>query len=76
MRKSFKVNRICSSENYELSRKYHIDYLKKEHLKNIEIIESMEIKIVKKAYVRCFGELVPITEEEAKMLKTMTIIYK
>lgn len=78
MKRRFKRSRICSSENYELSRKVHIQYLRELHYKNVVLIEEIvKISNVKRAYVKCFGELIPITLEEAhKIEKSVTIIYK
>lgn len=67
MRKRINLNAVCSSENYELSRKLHREYIKKSHSKNIlevkRITESIVIR--KKCFVLCFGKLIEITEAEA-----------
>lgn len=56
MRKRFKAARIASSDNYELSRRIHSQYLKRWH---IEVIKEQK-------YIRVFGELIPISEEELR----------
>lgn len=77
MRKRFKTNRLCSSDNYSLSRKLHREFLKDEHNNNAVVIEQIVTKhCIKKAYVKCFGELVPITLDEARNIETIaTVIW-
>lgn len=65
MRKRFKVSRICSSENYTLSRKYHIKLLEKGHKTTIL---QQEVTYKGIPYVSCFGKLIQITAEEAEAL--------
>lgn len=72
MRKRYRTSRIASSDNYELSRKLHSQYLENWHQENIEIIQ--EISVVKKKYVKMFGELIPISEEEFKFHNTLVCI--
>lgn len=43
MRKRFKAARIASSDNYELSRRIHSQYLKRWHNANIEVITDYHI---------------------------------
>lgn len=75
-----RINRaaICSSKNYEASRRIHRDYLMEEHIKNAPIIEQIEarVSLKKTAYVKVFGELVPISEEEISKYSSLTIVYK
>ena len=75
MRKRFKEGRIASSDNYELSRKVYISYLKRCHIKNMEIITriSSEALIKQEKYVKVFGELNPISESELKVHSTLII---
>ena len=73
MRKKFKINRLCSSDNYILSKKLHREYLVEEHNNNAVIIEQIVTSRPKRAYVRCFGELIPITIEEASTITTTVI---
>lgn len=77
MRKRFKQTRVCSSDNYTLSRKLHKAFLIEEHNKNAVVLEHIiEKHSTKKAFVRCFGELLPITLEEAERIGTsVTIIW-
>ncbi len=63
MRKRFKEGRIASSDNYELSRKVYISYLKRCHIKNMEIITRISSEASIKQ-VKVFGELIPISESE------------
>lgn len=72
MRKRFKAARIASSDNYELSRRIHSQYLKRWHNANItEITTSLVIKEQK--YIRVFGELIPISEEELRIHNTLIV---
>ena len=77
MRKRFKQSRVCSSDNYVLSKKLHKAFLIEEHNKNAVVIEHIIEKCsTKKAFVRCFGEFMPITLEEAERIGTsVTIIW-
>ena len=77
-RNHFKKSRVCSSDNYELSKRIHVQYIKEEHCKNVTYIEKfVEANYVKKAYIKCFGKLVPITLEEVhKVERSLTIIWK
>ena len=63
MRKRFKTTRIASSDNYELSRRIHSQHSKRQ----IEIV-SKEQK-----YIRVFGELIPISEKELRILSTLYV---
>ena len=77
MRQRFKQSRVCSSDNYVLSKKLHKAFLVEEHNKNAVVLEHIITKnSIKKAYVKCFGKLMPITVEEAKELGTaVTVIW-
>lgn len=69
MRKRINRAAVCSSDNYELSKKIHRQYLKELH-------ESFSIEItVKVPYVRCFGNLIEITNEEANNLNPTLVIW-
>lgn len=78
MRKRFNRACICSSENYEKSKKAHREFLFEKHNKNItEITEIVTtFKITKRYYVKCFGKLIEVTEREALMLGSELIIIK
>ena len=77
MRKRFKQSRICSSDNYVLSKRLHKVFLMEEHNKNAVVLEHIiEKHSTKKAYVKCFGELIPITVEEAEIIgKSVTVLW-
>lgn len=70
MRKRFKASRIASSDNYELSRRIHSQYLKRWH---IEVITTTSLVIKEQKYIRVFGELIPISEEELRAHSTLII---
>ncbi len=79
MRKRIRLNAICSSDNYEESRKLHIEYVQKYCKEHIEEFTKLtqEIKSETKCYVSCFGKLIEITELEAtKIEKSIKIIRK
>lgn len=73
MRKRFKAARIASSDNYELSRRIHSQYLKRWHNANIEVITEISLVIKEQKYIRVFGELIPISEEELRAHSTLII---
>lgn len=73
MRKRFKAARIASSDNYELSRRIHSQYLKRWHNANIEVITEITTLIKEQKYIRVFGELIPISEEELRTHSTLII---
>lgn len=71
------VTAVCSSRNYRQSKKLHKDYLKRNHEMFMEMVVKEEIILRKRAYIKCFGELIAITPDEAiKLKETVTIIYK
>lgn len=70
MRKRFKMSRIASSDNYELSRKTHAMYLQRFHEENIEVISSTLV-IKEQKYIRVFGKLIPVSEEELRIHNTL-----
>lgn len=52
----------------------HCRYLEEKHLEFVRL--SLEIKIPKRYFVRCFGKLLEITEREALMLgRTKIKVY-
>lgn len=87
-----RIGFICSSSNYNEDRikykKLRSEYIKTEHNKNIEIVKEISSHIViddnkitiskhKQAYIKVFGKLMPITQEEANNLSTnITIIWQ
>ena len=65
MRNRFNTSRICSSDNYEVSKRISTS--------NVNITGNSP----KRAYAKCFDALVPITLEQAEKMKNdITIIYK
>lgn len=77
-RKRFNRVAICNSYNYEVSKKSHKDYIREQHIINAEIITviTKEIIIKRQAYINVFGTLVPISDEELLLHKTLNVIYK
>lgn len=78
-RQHFNPNRICSSENYEASRKVHQDFIRRQHEQNIvevrEVTESITVN--QHCYVSCFGKLIEVTEIEAlRIEKSVKVIRK
>ena len=70
-------NAVCSSKNYEQSKKLHMDMLKRNHKVFMEMVIKEEIVIKKQAYIKVFGNLIAITPSEvARFEKEMTIIWK
>lgn len=70
-------NALCSSKNYEQSKKLHMDMLKRNHEAFQEMVTKGEITIKKQAYVRVFGNLMAIAPSEVTRLeRDMTIIWK
>lgn len=74
----FKRARLCSSDNYELSRRVHIKYIIEEHSRNVAFIEQiMKSNQPKRSYVQCFDKLIPVSIEEVHKISTnMTVIWK
>lgn len=78
-RKRFRRSRICSGINYEVSKELGRQYLKKKHESRVEEIQviSSRTEIKKTSYVQCFGKLIPVSQEEIKVLgETVKIVYK
>lgn len=79
MRQRFNSNRLCSSENYALSKAVRRTHIQNWHQKNIDEVRSISQRTpVKPTYfVKCFDKLIEITEAEAARLgSTMEIIRK
>ncbi len=68
MRRRFKTSRVCSSDNYKLSRK----------LSNVsKHVQVKEKLVIRKYYVKCFDKLIEITENEAICIyKSIEIIIE
>ena len=81
MRHRFKRNRLCSSDNYELSRKVHETYMQEKANKCLLSIANINDnntinKDNKKPYVKVFDKLIPLSFSEASSMKNVNIIYK
>ena len=77
MRQRFKTSRLCSSDNYEISRKIHKQDIISSHNNNKAVIAAIvERRTNKIPYVRVFGELMQISLEEATEINnTITVIW-
>lgn len=73
MRPRFNRLMIASSSHYSETRKAHIEMLKENHKVAITITQSIKIR---KAYVKCFGSLIEISEQEIEKYNTLDIIWK
>lgn len=77
MRERFKTTRVCSSDNYALSKKLHKQELSKNHCKLQEMLIKEEIVLKKVAYIKVFGKFIPLSSMEIPLYKGKTeIIYK
>lgn len=76
-RDTFSLNCVYSSRGIYVH-KAHIEYIKKCHENNKEVVEkvSATIEIKPKYYAKCFGNLIRVTEVQAKMLGGDSIIIK
>lgn len=77
-RKRFNRAAICSSSNYESSKKAHREFIKEQHVVNAEVITviACEVKVTKQAYISVFGKLIPLTPQEVLLHGSLNIIYK
>lgn len=77
MRQRFKTSRICSSDNYILSKRVHIRSIIDFHNNNKALVETIiEKRTCKIPYVKVFGKLVQISIEEATQIDTtITVIW-
>lgn len=73
MRPRFNRVMTASSSHYSESRKAHIEMLRENHKVAITITEHIKIR---KAYVKCFGNLIEISEQEIEKYNTLDIIWK
>lgn len=77
MRERFKITRVCSSDNYALSKKLHKQELSKNHCKLQEMLVKEEIVLKKVAYIKVFGKFIPLNSMEIPLYEGKTeIIYK
>ena len=76
MRQRFKASRICSSDNYILSKRTHIKHIVNSHNNNRALnIAIIERKIPKIPYIKVFGKLIQISIEEATQINATTVIW-
>ena len=76
MRPRFKTSRICSSDNYILSKRTHIKHIVSSHNNNKTLNTAIiERKISKIPYIKVFGKLIQISIEEATQIKATTVIW-
>lgn len=77
MRGRFKTTRVCSSDNYALSKKLHKQELSKNHCKLQEMLVKEEIVLKKVAYIKVFGKFIPLSSMEIPLYEgKIEIIYK
>lgn len=76
MRQRFKASRICSSDNYILSKRTHIKHIVNLHNNN-KILNTaiIERKISKIPYIKVFGKLIQISIKEATQINATTVIW-
>ena len=76
MRQRFKASRICSSDNYILSKRIHIKHIVNSHNNNKTLNTAIiERKISKIPYIKVFGKLIQISIKEAIQINTTTVIW-
>jgi hypothetical protein len=67
---------ICSTEDYHESKKRHLSYIQREHELNKSLIDEIMPNLKKEPYVRCFGKLIHITNQQAAiMCNSVEVIY-
>lgn len=71
MRKRFNAVAICSSDNYEASRKAHYNMLQRNHEDNKEFFEEVQRRVVvttpsKPKEVKIFGKWIPLSGKDPK----------
>lgn len=75
MKRRFRIGRICSSNNYELSRRVSRYYIERAHTENALLIEEiMSRETVSVQYVKVFGNIIPITIAEIEEHSTLHLI--
>ena len=76
MRQRFKASRICSSDNYILSKRIHIKHIVNSHNNNKTLNTAIiERKISKIPYIKVFGKLIQISIKEATQINATTVIW-
>ena len=75
MRQGFKINRVCSSDNYIASKRIHRKDLVDSHNNNKAFFaELVDERTNRTPYVKVFGKLMQISVEEASM-SNITVIW-
>ena len=77
MRQRFKTSRLCSSDNYVVSKRIHKQDIINSHNNNKAVIATIvERRTNKIPYVRIFGKLMQISLEEATEINnTITVLW-
>ena len=76
-RNRFNISRICSSDNYALSKRVHNNELAANHSKLQEMLIKEEIVLKKTAYIKVFGRFIPLDSTEIPLYEgKTTIIWK
>ena len=76
MRQRFKASRICSSDNYILSKRTHIKHIVNSNNNNKTLNTAIiERKIFKIPYIKVFGKLIQISIKEATQINATTVIW-
>ena len=73
-RQRFNTSRVCSSENYALSHRTHLNELTKNHSRLQEMLVKEEIVLKKTAYIKVFGRFIPLTSVEIPLYEGKTEI--
>lgn len=76
-RNRFNTSRVCSSDNYALSKRVHTNELTKNHSRLQEMLVKEEIVLKKTAYIKVFGRFIPLDSTEIPLYEgKTTIIWK
>ena len=76
MRQRFKTSRLCSSDNYIISKRIHKQDIINSHNNNKAVIAAIVERRTKIPYVRVFGKLMRISIEEATEINnTITVLW-
>lgn len=76
-RNRFNTSRVCSSDNYALSKRVHTNELVKNHSRLQEMLIKEEIVLKKTAYIKVFGRFIPLDSTEIPLYEgKTTIIWK
>ena len=76
-RNRFNTSRVCSSDNYALSKRAHTNELAKNHSRLQEMLIKEEIVLKKTAYIKVFGRFIPLDSTEIPLYEgKTTIIWK